>query len=404
MLIVLSWLIAVPPALLLAWYCLEVLLGLRARRTVVSHAQVPHTTILIPAHNEALNIARTVQQLVDESSAAKLLVVADNCDDDTARLAREAGAAVVERNDAERRGKGYALAFGRDHIARCYRDTEVVVVLDADCRTTSESIRHLATACKHLDAPCQASNLLVADKPKVADATGKQAPPSPLSQISNFAMLIKNLVRARGLQRLGGGIPLFGTGMAFPWRIFAKADLATDHLVEDMQLALDLARRGVRVTLVEEARVESAPAPDDALNAQRSRWEKGFLGTALSQGLPLLLGGLVSASRHRMALGMHLLVPPLALLLMLSAINLVLVAVVGAIVGTFVPAALLAAALFTALAATFLAWSAEGRSTLSAAAALKAPLYVLWKVPLYLGFLKKDRRGWQRTRREGESD
>jgi hypothetical protein len=50
-----------------------------------------------------------------------------------------------------------------------------------------------------------------------------------------------------------------------------------------------------------------------------------------------------------------------------------------------------------------LAWVNEGRSVLSAGALLQAPLYVLWKLPIYLKLLTGRRSGWARTRREGEN-
>src|SRR6185369_9762676 len=67
--------------------------------------------VLMPAHDEELGIAGTVRALSAELAPGdRLLVVADNCSDRTAELARAAGAEVVERRDAERRGKGHALS------------------------------------------------------------------------------------------------------------------------------------------------------------------------------------------------------------------------------------------------------------------------------------------------------
>lgn len=413
MLSALAWLLAAPAIALLGWFTLEILLGLRPLPApFITARRTPRTAVLIPAHNEALGIGETLRHLHATDPAITILVVADNCTDDTADAARAAGAEVIERHDPVRRGKGFALAFGRDYLAQLphAKQPEVVVVLDADCRTDEASVALLAKESLRLSGPVQARNLLVAPPTRpsaLTGAKGTETPvnhPSPLTQLSNFAMLVKNLVRARGLQRVGGGIPLFGTGMAFPWPLFATAQLATDHLVEDIQLALALARKGVAVTLVEDARVESAPAPDNAVAAQRGRWERGFLGTALSQGLPMLAGGIASGSRHRAALGMHLLVPPLALLLMLSAILLLGAAALGLAGASRLPAASLFVALLAALVSVTLAWAREGRSTLSRHAALEAPLYLLWKIPLYLGFLRKDSRGWTRTRRAGEGD
>lgn len=396
MLEALAWLLAGIPAALLLWFTLEVGAGLKPLgRRPPTGDRPPRTIILIPAHNEQAGIAATLDTLQPLPDWLQVLVVADNCTDSTAAVARRAGAEVAERHDTSRLGKGYALAHGRDHLAQ--RPTaerpEAVVVLDADCRTDQASVLVLAQQAVSRQAPVQARNLLTSD-----------GNASALTQISNFAMLVKNLVRARGLQRIGGGIPLFGTGMAFPWPIFAGARLATDHLVEDMQLALDLAREGVKVTLVEQARVLSAAAPDQAARTQRGRWERGFLHTARSQAVPMLLSGVAGFSRHRTTLGMHLLVPPLALLLLLAFVCLAAATALGLFTGQWAPAALLLLTLAGALAAVALAWMREGRSTLPAGSLARAPLYILWKIPLYLGFFKRNRGGWTRTRRLDESD
>src|SRR3546814_19282503 len=79
----------------------------------------------------------------------------------------------------------------------------------------------------------QAANLLTAGKDD-----------SPLVAVSNFAMLVKNIIRARGLVRLGGGARLFGTGMAFSWSLFVTPPLATADADEDLRLGLWLRSPG----------------------------------------------------------------------------------------------------------------------------------------------------------------
>ena len=395
---VLAWLIVGFLTPVLVYFSLEVLLGLKRSSAIVRSEELSRIVLLIPAHNEALAIGATVDSLrqaigPDSAGLVEVLVVADNCNDNTAATAAAYGATVTERNDIEKRGKGYALAQGRDFLAArpAAQRPETVIVLDADCRTDRESIFELNKLVMASQQPSQASNLLLSR----TDA-------APMVQISNFAMLVKNLVRARGLQRIGGGIPLFGTGMAFPWKIFAEAPLATGDAVEDMRLALELAEKGYRVRLAENARVVSEPAAVEDMTAQRSRWEHGFLRTALARALPLLAQGIASRSRHKTALGAHLLVPPLALLFLLSGVALAIVITVGLIAGAWGPATVLGAFLAIAVTSVILAWLREGRSTLSVQAILRTPLYVLWKIPLYLGFVRSQQTEWNRTRRNGE--
>src|SRR5206468_10022091 len=160
--------------------------------------------IVIPAHDEEAVIECTVRDVIRETgTAAPVLVVADNCTDRTAEIARVTGASVLERSDLERRGKGFALAAAREHLRG--NPPGVVIVLDADCRIDAASVRALIARTGQSGRPCQAINLLA------PDLGG-----GPLVQISSCAFMIKNLVRQRALQRLAGRAHLTGTGMALP--------------------------------------------------------------------------------------------------------------------------------------------------------------------------------------------
>src|SRR5262245_4660636 len=89
----------------------------------------PLIAIVIPAHNEALGIADTLRNITPQLEVRdRLLVVADNCTDDTARIGTAAGAEVLQRFDCERQGKGYALDFGVRHLER--NPPEAVLIID----------------------------------------------------------------------------------------------------------------------------------------------------------------------------------------------------------------------------------------------------------------------------------
>lgn len=386
---ILAWGIALPPLLAFAIYAIEVLAGLKPLARAQAASTPPSIAVLIPAHQEAAGIGITVCRLRGElGEGGRILVVADNCSDATAACAREAGADVIERNDPVRRGKGFALSFGREHLA--LDPPRVVVVLDADCFFLSGSLACLAAAAAD-GRPAQAVNLLLPDRAA-----------SPLVQISNFAFLVKNLIRARGTSRLGGATLLTGTGMAFDWKTFAAAPLASGDIVEDLGLGLALLRAGIRPRLVEQAQVRSAPAGIAESRGQRQRWEHGFLATALRQSPRLLLRGLLAPSRSLFALGLHLLVPPLALLFLLSGMALLATCALVLAGASWAAALALGTAMAAAGSATLLAWFREGRAWLAPAALLRAPLYILWKAPLYARFLIAPETRWVRTRRRDD--
>ena len=105
-----------------AMFCLEVLVSLLPRRQVAVLKMLPaeaKVVVLVPAHDEEAVIGATLALLVPTLPAGgRVVVVADNCHDLTADVARSYGAEVVERQDPIQRGKGFALDFGIRYLAK----------------------------------------------------------------------------------------------------------------------------------------------------------------------------------------------------------------------------------------------------------------------------------------------
>ncbi|MCL6730127.1 glycosyltransferase family 2 protein [Sphingomonas hankyongi] len=372
------------PALM---FTVECLLGLRPLRGLVTEPAPPFA-VLVPAHDEALGIEETVAAIRAELRPDDhLLVVADNCSDDTANLARRSGACVVERDDANHRGKGFALAFGRDELADV--QPAVVIVIDADCRPAAGTLKTLASVAASRQAATQCLNLIE-----------RTVGSSPLVAISSFAFLVKNLVRQRGLARLGAPGILQGTGMAFPWPLFASVPLATGDIVEDLNMGQALLREGKDIVWTEAGQVTSMPASQKATMTQRTRWEHGFLSSAIVNA-PALLRAAVEQRRLALVISaLDLFVPPIALLVMVLIIGSAAAAAFGIAAGDFAPFAIITVSLGAIVFAVLLAWFAEGRKIVSLKALLAAPLYIVWKLPIYLKLLGARQKGWVRTARE----
>ena len=351
-------------------------------------ADRPRLAVLIPAHDEGANLLPTLRSAAAQLAPGdRLLVVADNCTDDTAAVARANGAEVVERADPDRRGKGYALAFGRDALRA--DPPAVVVVLDADCTLGPDALLRLAARAA-TGRPAQAAYRMVAP-----------AGAGPGRQVAAFAFLVKNVVRPLGLKRLGQPCLLTGTGMAFPWAVFAVAPLATGHIVEDMGLAIDLAVAGRPPVFVPEAAVWGEfPADDAAAATQRRRWEHGHLGI-IRAGVPRLLAAAVRRRRvGLLALALEVGVPPLSALALASI--LAPLALLGwvAVGGGTGPATWLAASGGAAALALGASWWQFGRTVLPARTLAHIPAQVFGKIPLYSSFVTRPERKWVRTSRD----
>jgi len=347
----------------------------------------PAVAILIPSHNEALGIGGTVRSIAQQLVAGdRLLVVADNCSDDTAAIAAGAGAEVIERNDQQRRGKGYALDFGVRHLKRS--PPRVVIIIDADCQVGSATIERLARVCAQAARPVQGLYLMRA--PAGAGLN---------TRVAEFAWLVRNQVRPLGYHRLGLPCTLMGTGMAFPWPLIASMPLASGNIVEDMMLGIHLTRCGAPPLFCPEALVTSHfPATLEGITRQRTRWEHGHLGVILSA--PRLF---VEAIAHRnaklTALVLDLCVPPLALLTLLVLMVVAASAVFFAATAVALPLWLGTAALVMLAVAVLLCWGRYGRRVISLSSLAYAPFYALWKIPLYLKFVVRRQVEWVRSKR-----
>lgn len=396
----LAWLVIAIPLALLSILIIELTLGTLSRsKRAAAPTRRSSAAILMPAHNEAGGIRPIIAKLLPSlDETIRLIVIADNCSDDTARVTREAGAIVIERHDATLRGKGHALAFGREWLRAQADDPQsphplpdCVVVLDADCEISREDLRLLIETAHATQRPVQSCYLLRSSPDDGA-----------MTQISNFAILIKNRVRQRGAAALGAPAVLGGTGMAFAWPIIAQAPLATSDLVEDLVLGIDFARKGVAPIYLEQAETWSDAAGQQDTLTQRTRWEHGYVQTALRHGLPLALNGITSLRPTLIWCGLSLLVPPLALLMSLSIAALVLAAVLALLGGSGSPALLLAFAITLVALLLGCAWARDGREIVSAQTLARIPLYIAWKIPVYLKLVRKRETEWVRTKRKGE--
>jgi glycosyltransferase involved in cell wall biosynthesis len=227
--------------------------------------------VLVPAHNESTNLVPTLADIKAQLRAGdRLLVVADNCSDDTADVASAAGVDVVVRHDPIRRGKGYALDFGIRHLSADAPD--IVIIIDADCRLADGALDRLAAACALTHRPVQALDLMIAPDQ------------SPINfKVAEFAWRVKNWVRPLGLRALGLPCQLMGTGMAFPWDIISSANLANKLIIEDMKLGLDLALAGsAPVFCPFPGVISDFPVTVDGAQIQRQRWEQGHIGAIVT--------------------------------------------------------------------------------------------------------------------------
>ena len=355
-------------------------------------APTTHFSFVVPAHNEEQGIAATVASLlaVDwPQDRFAVFVVADNCTDATAASARAAGAVVLVRENADLRGKGYALEHGFAHVLQ-NTETDAVVVVDADTIVD----RNLLSA---FAARIHAGALALQ-----AEYGVRNVDASWRTELMALALAMFHTLRSLARERLGVSVGLRGNGMCFTRACLLRFPHRAYGLVEDAEYGVALGQGGVRVFGVDDAHVWGEMVSSSrASESQRRRWEEGRALLRRSKTMPLLRQGLRNKDGICLDLAFDLLVPPLSTVFAITALG-VLVDVVRLVLGGglllgglwLVPITCLGLYLVRGIQLSGLGWRAPlvlGR----------APLYLVWK--LWLKLKGGQEKAWVRTARESQS-
>lgn len=379
------------PVWLVALYLLWLTLLSARPATPAPAPRTARFVVVVPAHDEAAGIGRTVRSLLAldwPAEARRVCVVADNCSDDTAAMAREAGAEVLERVDAQRRGKGYALEYAFERLL-AQGDFDAAVVVDADTAVSPNLLAAFAARLRDGAQACQAFYGVL--NPHASWRT----------RLITIALAIFHRLRGRGREALGLSCGLRGNGMCFPAQTLRRVPHRAYSIVEDLEYGLLLGRAGIRVHYVDEAYVlGEMVSSEKAARSQRQRWEGGRAQMVRRHGWPLLREALRTRDRLLLDLALDVLVPPLGTI-GLAAVGLALLGAALALVGVTGPIATIWAAgplvillLHVARGVMLSGLGAAGWTTLA-----MAPFYVAWKLSLRLR-RRPAADQWVRTQRE----
>jgi cellulose synthase/poly-beta-1,6-N-acetylglucosamine synthase-like glycosyltransferase len=380
-----------PPVLAASGYLLVLTLA-SGRRSAPPYGPPRHRfDIVVPAHDEEAGIGATVrslQALDYPEGLRRVVVVADNCKDATADRAREAGAEVLVRTDAERRGKGYALALAFERSVDA-GVADAVVVVDADTTVSPNLLRAFAT---RLDAGASAIQ---------AEYGVRNPDDSWRTRLVAIAFALFNTLRCLGRERLRCSVGLRGNGMCFSVPVLREVPHQAFSIVEDLEYGIRLGLAGHRIHYAAEAEVRGdMAATADASKVQRRRWEGGRRRIARAQALPLLGRGISTRDRVLLDLGMDLATPPLATLAALSVGGTAISVLARAWLGHFLVAPWVWGASLAALV-LYVArgWWLSGTGWRGLADLAYAPVYLVWKLGLALRRDGND-GAWTRTPRE----
>ena len=357
------------------------------------HPPMLKFAVIVPAHNEAAVIPGVLGSIRSVDYPPHLydaIVVADNCTDATAGIARSGGARCMERNDLVRKGKGYALAHAAGALTE--KDYDAFVIIYADSTMSRNFLRAM-------------NSRLISGQKAVQAYYGTPNPESsPLAYFFFVGNFIENNLFCSAKARLGLPVLLRGNGMCFAKEVLVRQPWDSYSIVEDVEYGIKLAGKGIAIHFGGDAQV-LARQPESLGQAyiQRVRWASGNAGISRTYAAGLMLKGVSKGDLLAFDTGLSLLALSKPLLLLLS-----LLALAGSLLycsaggGHGKAFALWAASLLAAqaayLSAGVLKAGLNGRRILYL---LSAPLYLAWLVLItLLGLAGYRSDAWLRTKRE----
>lgn len=385
---VLLALIAIPAVTACVYLLILTLLSQRVE-PLIPRSKTLKFDVIVPAHNEASVIARTVCSLRNIDWPAdrfRVLVIADNCTDSTALLARQAGAEALERNDASLRGKGYALAFAF-RSSREHGWADAVVVIDADAEVSSNLLAAFAARIEMGAHAIQAHYGIL--NPMASWRT----------RLITIAKASFHIVRSRARERLGLSCGIRGNGWCVTHELLNKAPYHAYSLTEDLEYGIDLGLAGFRVAYADEAHSDAEMVTNEKVaGIQRRRWEDGRFQLIRSRAIPLLRAAIRRADAVCLDLALDLMVLPLSYVTLnvVLLIGCALIAVHWRL-AQFAWLWLALACVASLLAYVLRGWQLSGIGARGLFDLARAPVFLTWKVLL---MLRPRKDGWVRTDRE----
>ena len=224
---------------------------------------------IIPAHNEEKVIANLVESLKNQNYNKELYdiyVIADNCTDKTAQIAKKSGAIVYERFDEEHKTKGYALQWFLQQKIEEDAPYDAFCIFDAD---NIVDVNFLKAMNKKL---CQGED--------VVQGYRDIKNPSDSWVTAGYAIFYWTMNRFYHLARYNIGLsPLInGTGFMVRFDVVKPEGWNTKTLTEDIEFSLKRIIQGKKLGWATDAIVfDEQPVGFKQSWSQRSRWTIGHI-------------------------------------------------------------------------------------------------------------------------------
>ncbi len=237
-----------------------------------NYSPVKKFALVIAAHNEELVIAHIIDSLKRQNYPKELydiFVVADNCTDNTSKIASEHGAIVYNRVNNELKGKGFALEWMFEKIFNMETNYDAISIFDADnivsCNYLAEMNKQLCKGHKVVQGYIDSKNPF----------------DSWITCSYSIAFWLSNRIFQLPRYYLGLSCGLCGTGFCVETTVLKKIGWGATCLTEDLEFTMKLALNGMKVAWAHDAVVyDEKPLTLRQSWNQRKRWMQGHADCA----------------------------------------------------------------------------------------------------------------------------
>ncbi|MGN0025862.1 MAG: glycosyltransferase family 2 protein [Clostridium sp.] len=297
---------------LMMYYFILAFFGFKRKSENKNYTPTKKFAMIVAAHNEEVVIGKLIESMLNQNYPRELFdifVIADNCTDNTAKIARKYGVYVYERFNKEQKGKGYALEWMFDKIFKMQKKYDAVAIFDADNLVSKNW-------CKEIN-----SKMLEGYKVVQGYIDSKNPNDSWIASSYSIAFWTQNRMYQLARSNVGLSNQIGGTGFAIDVDILKEFGWGATCLTEDLEFSCKLILNDEKVGWAHDAIIyDEKPLTLKQSWVQRRRWMQGFTDVASRYFFKLLKKGIKERKWFVLDCALYVIQPFFTLMIGLSTI------------------------------------------------------------------------------------
>lgn len=292
------------------YYLMLGIIGLFRKKEKKNYEPKNKFALLIAAHNEEVVIGSLIESMLKldyPKHMYDIFVIADNCTDNTAKIARGYGVNVCERVAKDKRGKGYALEWMFANLFKMEKQYDAIAIFDADNLVHKNFLKEI--------------NSKLQDGYKVVQGyiDSKNPTDSWIAAAYSIAFWTQNRMFQLSRANIGLSNQIGGTGFAIETSTLKELGWGATCLTEDLEFTCKLVLNGEKVGWAHDAIIyDEKPLKLGQSWKQRKRWMQGFTDVASRYFFKLLKKSIVERKFYVFDCALYVLQPVVTLSLGIS--------------------------------------------------------------------------------------